>query len=327
VLSGQFDYVSEVVDSNNHVHIAATGRHGLWYITDRGGSWSHTRILHDLLNKAYAEPSIALDTNGRIYISVARNSCNDCVPGSTTGIYYVTDKGRARGTFPTIATKIAPHASGEGTLKVSNGHLFLSYVNPCCMPGPLPKVLLRTNASGSWTTRQIAPHGDDPSLRVGSDGKPRVTYTRSTGIYYAAASSATGPFTVIQVPGTTINDSGARLALDGNDQPHLAWFHDTVSTDDIWYGWRDVGGWHGPIEVAPNPNFASMAFDLDTLGRPNVALGDTNVRNFVRSGGTWHMSPVASGTDVRTIAERRAFNGHVVVAYADNNGGIFVSKN
>src|SRR5882672_1739469 len=67
LLNGHFLYVSEVVDSTNHVHIAATGRHGLWYITDRGGSWRHARILHDLPNKSYVEPSIALDTNDRVH--------------------------------------------------------------------------------------------------------------------------------------------------------------------------------------------------------------------------------------------------------------------
>jgi len=327
LLTGQFQYVSEVVDSTNHVHIAATGRHGLWYITDRGGSWSHTMILHDLTNKSYVEPSIALDTNDRVHISVARNACDDCAPGSTTGIYYLTDKGRARGTFPSTPTKIAPHASGEGTLKVANGHLFLSYVNPCCMPGPLPKVLLRTNASGSWTTTQVAPHGDDPSLRVGTDGKPRVTYSRSDGIHYGAASSPTGSFSVIHVPGTGINDSGARLALDTNNRPHLAWYHDTVSTSDIEYGWRDLSGWSGPTFVLSNPNFGFMTFDLDSLGRPNVALGDQTIRNELRSGGTWHETPVASGVDVRYMAERRAFNGHVAIAWADFSGGIWLSRN
>ncbi len=65
----------------------------------------------------------------------------------------------------------------------------------------------------------------------------------------------------------------------------------------------------------------------DSLGRPNVALGDQVIRNEVRSGGTWHQSPVASGVDVRYMAERRAFNGHVVIAWADFNGGICVSRN
>lgn len=327
VLSGQFDGISEVVDSTNHVHIAATGRHGLWYITNRGGSWSHAMILHDLTNRSYVEPSIALDGNDRVYISVARNACDDCTPGSSTGIYSVTDSGRARGNFPTTPTKIAPIHSGEGTLKVSNGHLFLSYVNPCCQPGPLPKVLVRTNASGAWTTTLIASHGVAPALRVGNDGRPRVTFDRATGIFYAVASSPTGGFTTVHVPGTTGDDTAAQLALDANNRPHLAWFHDTLTTDDIWYDWRTASGWHGAIEVTPNPDFASMAFDLDTLGRPNVALGGQTVRDEVRSAGTWHVSPVAAGTDVRAIAERRAFNGRVVIAWADFGGGIFVSRN
>jgi hypothetical protein len=327
VVAGTFTDLALIVDSTNHVHIAATGRQGVWYVTNRGGAWHRTRILHDLPNMSYFDPSIALDTHDRVFISVARNVCDDCTPGGSTGIYFVTDKGRARGTFPTSPTRIAPVRSAEGTLKVSNGHMFLSYVRPCCIPGPLPRVLVRTNASGTWTTRQVALHGDVPALRIGSDGRPRVSYDRAGGIYFAVAASPTGAFTTVHVPGTTSDDVGAQLALDANKRPQLTWFHDSLGTGDIRYIRRDAGGWHGPIEVTSNPNFASMAFDLDSLGRPNVALGAHTVRNLVRSGGVWHASPVATGTDVREIVERRAFNGRVVIAWGAFNGGIFVSRN
>jgi hypothetical protein len=327
VLTGQFRDVSEVVDSTNHVHIAATGRHGLWYITDRGGSWIHTRILHDLVNKSWVEPSIALDTNDRVYISVAQSACDDCTPGSSTGIYYLTDKGRARGTFPISPTRIAPARSGEGTLKVSNGHLFLSFVKPCCMPGPRPKVLLRTNATGGWTTVQIAPHGDQPALRIGSDGRPRVAFDKAAGIFYAVASSPAGSFAKFHVPGTTNADVAAQLAIDASGRPHLAWFHDTLTTSDIWYGWQSSAGWQGPIQVAPNTHGGFMAFDLDSLGRPNVVHGHHTLKNLVLSGGTWHATVVASAAGAEQMDLRRAFAGHVVVCWRSGNGGIFVSRN
>jgi hypothetical protein len=326
VITGQFHEISEVVDSTNRVHIAAVGRHGLWYITDRGGTWSRTRILLDVPNHSWFEPSIALDGNDRVYISVAQNVCDDCAPGGSTGIYYLTDKGRARGTFPASPTRIAPEGSGQGTIKVSNGHLFVSYVRRCCQPGPLPKVLLRTNATGSWTTTQVSPHGDLPSLRIGSDGRPRIAFSRGGGIFYAVASSPAGSFTKQQVPGTSNLDSGVRLALDAGNHPHIVWFHG-FSTSSLRYAARQSGGWQGPSVVDSNAGFGAMAFDLDSLGRPNVAFGQTHIRNKVLFGGLWHKTAVASGLDVISLAERRAFSGSVVIAWSDSNGGIWVSRN
>jgi hypothetical protein len=327
VVTGHFEDLSEVVDTTNHLHIAATGRHGLWYLTNRGGSWSRSRILLDVPDKSWFEPSIALDANDRVHISVAQNSCDDCAPGGSTGIYYLTDKGRQRGTFPAAATRIAPAGSGEGTIKVANGHLFLSYVRTCCMPGPLPKVLLRTNATGSWTTRQVSLHGDQPSLRIGSDGRLRIAFNKAGGIFYAVASSPAGAFTKEHVPGTDNRDDFARLALGAGNRPQLVWFHERLNGTDVRYAARGAGGWSAPSEIEHDTGFGATAFDLDTLGRPNVAIGRTHIRNWVLSGGIWHKTPVANGLDVRSLAERRAFNGHVVIPWTDNGGGIWVSRN
>jgi hypothetical protein len=326
VVTGHFEELSEVVDSTNHLHIAATGRHGLWYLTDRGGSWSRSRILLDVPDQSWSEPSIALDTNDRVYISVAQNACDGCTPGSTTGIYYLTDKGRTRGTFPAAATKIAPPRSGEGTIKVDSGHIFLSYVKPCCQPGPLPKVLVRTDATGSWTTTQVSPHGDRPSLRIGSDGRPRIAFNKAGGIFYATASSPAGSFAKEHVPGTVSADDVARLALGAGNRPHLVWFHERLSGTAVRYAARGAGGWSTPSEIEHDAGFGATAFDLDTLERPNVAIGRTHIRNWVLSGGIWHKTPVANELDVRSLAERRASNGHVVIAWTDNGGGIWISR-
>ena len=323
VLSGQFTGVSEVVDSTNHVHIAVTGRGGVWYVTDRSGTWTQRRILANLTNTEYVAPSIALDEKDHVFIAVMRVPTTDV---GDQGIYYVTDKGRARGSFPTSPTMIAPPDDGEPSLKVSHGHLFLAYVNGWCCVGD-GEVQVRTNATGRWTVAHIA-RGQNPSLRVGSDGRPRVAFDSGwdPGIHYAVAASASGRFSVTTVPGTDATDGtylGPALALDLNNRPHIAWF----GAGGIRYDWRSATGWHGPARVATYQGVSYMAFDLDTLGRPNIVLGGRTMRHELLVGGAWHETTVATQVDVAYVAIRRAFNGHTVIAWADNGGGIWLSRN
>ena len=70
-----------------------------------------------------------------------------------------------------------------------------------------------------------------------------------------------------------------------------------------------------------------MAFDLGTLGRPNIVLGGRTIRHELMFGGTWHETTVATPVDVADVAIRRAFNGHTVIVWADSGGGIWLSRN
>lgn len=326
VATGVYGFVSDVVDSTGHTIIAATGHGGLWYITDRSGLWKKTRILTDLPNRSYREVSVALDPNDRVYIAVERSSCDDCAPGSSDGIFLVTDKGRTGGTFPSTPTKIAPAGSGEPSLKVSHGHPFLAMVKPCCMPGPLPPVFLRTNATGTWTQARVADHGDAPALRIGSDGRPRIAFTKPSGIAYAVAGSVTGSFSVSTVPGTAAFDNLVGLALDAHDRPQVVWVDDSGATRAV-YDWRTASGWHAAETIGALGDAFAVSFDVDSLGRPNVAAGGSKVRAFVRVSGSWVGTTITTSADVTSLALRRAFNGHVVVAYANFAGGVFVSTN
>ena len=324
VVSGGFDAVSEVVDSTNHVHIAATGRGGVWYMTDRSGAWTRKKILANTGSFSYVQPSIALDTNDRVFIAVLR------VPNAEgdLGIWYVTDKGRTRGTFATSPTRIAPAGNGMPSLKVSGGHLFLADVRGWCCVGD-GQVQLRTNVTGHWTVATLG-RGENPSLRIGSDGHPRVTFGRgdeSMGIYYSVASSASGGFTTKKIPGTNASDVMPLLALDTSNRAHIAWAHQGSSSTAFRYIWQVASGWHAPLTAVGNrPYSDSMGFDLDTQGRPNVVVGGSSVHDEILMGGSWHQSTVATSTDVGQIVVRRAFNGHTVIVWTDT-GGVFVSRN
>ena len=324
VLNGFFREISEAIDSTNHVHIAAAGRGGLWYITDRGGAWNAKRILVNPHNKSYQEPSIALDDHDRVYIAFSRSSCNDCAPGSTDGIFTLTDKGRARGSFPSSPTRLAPAASAEPSLRVSGGHIYLAYQSDCCHPGPLPPLRFKTNVTGAWTTAQVAASGDGPSLRLGTDGRARVAYAKPHGIGFATASSASGGFASVALPGTGSGDFRALLALDLHDRPSVVWLHDGVSMNGIRYSSRGSSGWATPVEIAPT--VGTIGYALDAQDRPHVVIGAGKVREERLVAGTWVASTVSS-KGALDVAIRRAFDGHMVVAYSADPSGIYVSKN
>lgn len=326
VVSGQFG-VSEVVDSRNHIHIAAAGRGGVWYITDRSGSWVPRRILANPPNAAYGGTSIALDENDRVFIAAGLFPVNDA---GDLGIWLVSDKGRPRGTFPSQPKHI-PGSGASPTVKVSHGHLLIAdVIGGCCLGDGT--VQLHTNATGRWTVTKVG-RGLNPALRVGADGRPRIVFESEgltlgsyhPGIYYADGSSPQGPFSVAKIPHTKSHDRGPALALDDGDEPHVTWFHwDSVSPYQA-YVWHDSTGWHGPMEFARDAS-ESTAFELDTLGRPNLAFGGTALRHEVLIGEAWHQTTVADPANVAGLAMRRAFGGHVAITWS-NRAGIWVSRN
>ena len=328
---GIYSALSEVVDSHRHVDIAASKLGNVYFITDRSGSWTESLVMRHLPNRGYREVAIALDANDRVYIAARRSSCDDCVPGGSEGIFLITDKGRAPGTFASKPAMIAPSGAGEPSLKVNGGHVFLAYDSPCCMPGPDAAIYLRTNASGHWTQSRVARHGVSPVLRIGSDGRPRVAFSRQLGITYAVAHSITGTFTLWNVPGTTHKDGDVALALDARDQPHLAWMHFNPGDSDggsvdVFATRRTSAGWRAAEHVGPvHGTTNAIALDLESLGRERIAVGGAQVMSYVRSGGQWIGTTVAQGTAIHQVSIRRAANGRAVIAYTDFGGGVWVS--
>jgi hypothetical protein len=326
VLTGTFFEISAAVDSTNAVDIAAAGRNGLWFISNRSGSWVATRILTNPTNKHYMQPSLALDSNDRVYIAFARSSCDDCTPGSSDGIYLLTDKGRTRGTFASTPTKIAPSTSAEPSLAVGGGHVYFAYQSACCSPGPLPPLWFKTNASGSWTVSQITGHGDSPSLKLGSNGHVRVAYAKPTGIGFAAATTTTGSFSHVTLPGTSGSDGFPQLALASNNAPNVAWMHANVSTATVRFSRRVSGTWTSVADVATSSTLDSISLTLDATDHPELAIGTDpgSVRVARRASGVWTFSTV-SAADPLDVVIARGVTGRLAVVYSRDGGGIFVS--
>jgi hypothetical protein len=324
VVGGQFEDISMVVDSTNAVDIAATGRGGLWFITNRGGSWSRTKVLADPTDKEWMKPSIAIDGNDHVYIALGRLNCTDCTPGGSDGVFLISDAGRAHGSFPAKASKITPGPTGDPSLKVVNGRIYLAYAAYCsCIPGDDAPLYLKTSTNGTtWTTSLIA-NGFVPQLRVLSTGRARVAYTRHDGLGFAEAGTVTGSFTSGKIPHTTGYDSYPLLAIDGDGGARIVYENGTNGYH-VRYDRQTASGFGTPVTVTVGRR--AFGFDLDTNQVPKVVqTGVNGVQLFTRNGSSWTTSTISSVSDAQTVVLRRAFNGKVDVAFARDSGGIWVT--
>jgi hypothetical protein len=325
VLGGQFEELSMVVDSTNAVDIAATGRGGLWFITNRGGSWTHTKVLANPTNKSWTNPSIALDGSDHVYIALERTQCDDCTPNGSDGVFLISDRGRAHGSFASAATKVAGNAAGDSSIKFSGARIYVAYSSPCsCIPGDDRPLYLKTSTNAtSWTKSLITNGGNVPQLRVAPNGHARVAYTRHDGLGYAVAATDTGTFTNSKIPHTSGYDFFPLLALDSDGGARVV-YENGQNGYHLRYDRQTTGGFGTPQTVTPLRR--DFGFDLDTNGTPKVAQTEnTGVHLYVLVGSTWSNTTISQATNAQAVVLRRAFNGKVDVAYTRSSGGIWLT--
>ena len=76
VSDGNYSQSSMVVDPHGNAHIAARGDTGIWYLTDKSGSWTRTRLTTDHqqggLPVSASRPAITIDrSNGKLVVAYA----------------------------------------------------------------------------------------------------------------------------------------------------------------------------------------------------------------------------------------------------------------
>jgi hypothetical protein len=326
LVAGNFSGVAEVVDSANKIHIAATGKGGVWYITNRSGTWTRHKILSQAADEDWHEPLIAIDEHNRIYIAATKDHGPDVTINE--GTFYVTDKGRAPGTFPPVATRIAPNTRAGTSLKVANGHIYLTMeYRICCVSPNWPAAWMRTNASGHWVNTKLG-NGWAPSMRLPTNGHPRVVFSGKTGIQYAVAATASGSYSTVRIPNTSANDINPILSLDVQGRSAAAWLHDSASGWAVRYSTRRSGSWSAPATVSSaSEALEAFSFDIDSAGRAHVLVsnvGNHTLKDMRLSGGVWHATTIASGVDVHDVSVRRAAAGTVDIAWLTDSG-IFVA--
>jgi hypothetical protein len=321
---GRFWDVSVVFDSANHAHVAASGRTdgktGLWYFTDRTGTWTHQRILADRSGKGWRDPSIAVDSNGRIIIAAWLDACPDCGPhGPSEGIFIVSDRGQAPGEFQTVPTKVVAGPAAMPSLKTFGTRLALAYLSELVSLGPLPKLLFTTQVNGDWKTTTVAAHSAEPSLRTDSQGRARIAYAGRGGVFYASAGTTTGGFTVTELPGTSSADWPVALALDSGGKPTIVWQHGG-SPDTIRYA-HEGASWPAPTTVAKAPIYTeTVGISLESSDVPHILAAGGSVREETRVGSTFVETILARNINHFGAAIRISPTGREVVLWATDIG-------
>jgi hypothetical protein len=284
-----------VIDADGNVHAAALLNDGIFYLTNSSGSWTRERLSRAPAQGHDREPSIALDSDGSLWVAFTRyrrTECQiSCYPADSDGIYYVS--GRAGDWSDPV--RIGNGGNEVGSLQVDGGTIHLASVR---WVDPLGfSVFYTTNSSGDWTEERLRDKGNGAQLRLGSDGLARIAFSDGPALYYATAQAATGSFTLEQAP----DGFFAFLALDNADEPHIV-AH--VGEEEVRYMHRSGDAWTEPEPVALGGMASGIAVDdqrvAHIISRYNV--GGPGVRYATNaSGGIESTQLYASTADVSDV--------------------------
>jgi hypothetical protein len=245
---------------------------------------------------------IALDEDDRVHIAVAGRifGTGGCI--GTTGTWYVTDRGRARGAFGR-PVRIAPADSDSPSLKVVGGVRYLACSLACESAGSPLGVYLRTNAGAAWTRTRVSLGGYWPSMRVADDGTVHIAFARGSKVRYAAG-PRNGPFTSELVgSGYSARPS---LALDSVDRPAVAW---VTLVGEVYFAEAATGGWTARTKLG---NGKGVALTIDGLDVPHAIRGHRDVVHHWLDGGTWRQETVVVGVRTEGVAARASSAGLVI---------------
>jgi len=292
VWNGDYSQSSMVVDRHGHVHIAARGDSGIWYITNRTGTWTRARLTQDVANTygkvTDTDPHIALDrSDGSLTVVYTRTTPRDYIPQWT--LRYITNRSGGWSSPRDIPGMWAQ------SVVVRNGAIAIAtpVVVMCCV-GDFHAASFVTNASGHWTTASVGTPTHDSSrtpyalsLALDSQGKPRLVFVKDDRVRYARGTTKLGSFVYETVATVNVVDSIATsIALDGQDRPRIAYANGAGTR----FASRDASGW----QIRSLTGFASEVTDvrlvIDGGGHPCLALamGPAGLGYFTKSGGAWH---------------------------------------
>lgn len=327
VLPGEYSFgMALALDADGHRHVVAADRESdLWYATDRSGSWTTQQILSgpepnewNWPEWAWTSPAVAIDADGSVHVAVVRSTTMD-TPGSTRGIYYLTDQGRAPGDFGP-RSKITGDGMDSPSLRVVDGVRYLAYTKCACYPEQKTAPLyFKTDRSGGWRMERIDDWAYASSMRVASDGRAHIAYEAKNGLLYTRARGKKGDFTTpVQVPGSQGKAGEPSLALDASDRPHVVWAT-WGQAKPILYAKRTARGWAAPRQVGVG---WTAELSLDAQARPHVvfARGFASGKVVHRwlAGGTWQLRTMVKGEDIGGV-DIRAYGKGATVAWSQSS--------
>lgn len=282
--TADYEQLSMAVDAGGFVHAAFVRNDRIQYLTNRNGAWSRQRVTSP--DGRDSEPSIALDSDGSVWIAFTRwapvdpdycRNLTECI-AVPQGVYYVTNESGGW----SAADPLGPPQSSSPSIEVRDGAVHLSYVSSV-LCGDLcgaVDVRYKTNQDGSWTDSEVGLTWGPPELEIGSDGSAHLAHWNlewddETSSYryvvlYTRVDRSTGVASTETVwdgeePSEAFWVQRTLLELDAADNPEIV--AQIVISDEgadaIFHLVRQPEGW---IEASAPPIGSVHAAALDTGG-------------------------------------------------------------
>jgi hypothetical protein len=230
IYDGNYSEPSLAVDAHGHAHVVARGDTGVWYLTNKSGTWKRTRLTTDHVEYGNLvrsfHPVIAIDrSRGKIVVAYLTFIADACVPECLPLITYVHTTG-VDWSAPIAVSTFYP--SSRLSIAAGNGDIAMAGLGPEWPIGPKTQVLEYLHKADGWAPHRVAGGADyfshigAPSLALDTAGRPRMAFQRKDHVKYATGATTSGPFT-IETVGRVTAFVVPSLALDPNDQPMIVW--------------------------------------------------------------------------------------------------------
>jgi hypothetical protein len=276
-----------------------------------GSSWDTT----SLDTSAVVSTAMAVDSSGNRWVVYNR----DAYPYTLTYIKY---NGSSWGS----PTAIEGSAHSASIALDSAGTPYVAFAKP----GAEDLYYGKWNGS-SWVTEaadnSAAETGYGPSIAVGTDGKPRISYFDRTNnkLMYAVKDVTWTTQQVVALPNGGGSVGYTSIALDSSSNPRIAYYD--KGNSKLMYVAHNGTSWGTPQEVDASvgtlsgSKFESVSMKLDSNGNPWISYADNGDLALARwNGTTWVTETVDTGgasVDIGANSLALDSSGTPHIAYSD----------
>ena len=189
----------------------------------------------------------------------------------------------------------------------ASGNPHISFVDE-----PNQTVMYGTKSGGVWSFEPIAVLGFDDifgdtnvisSIALDSAGNPHIAYWDPVPNVLQYASKAGGVWTIETADNVYNNGRTAKLVIDSNDVPHLAYYDQNEDKLDLKYATKVGGVWTTETVDGPDITGYLCRIAVDASGNPHVSYGSWTtgeLKYATKSGGAWSIETVPTGPTTPT---------------------------
>ena len=205
---------------------SATARWNVIKSTNGGASWSPVDQFYQDANVTSAAAfNVVGDSFGHIYVSgVGDKATLSGYTRNKTPIYSYTQYWMVResaggnsGSWSTVDTFLPAAASDAAPQAMGTDAAGNVYVAGCVVEGSIGHAIIRSNAAGSWSTK------DDFTGAAGSGASYNGFTTDSAGNLYAAGNDDSSGWFIRSQPTAPTNLTAATDSISGSSQIDLSW--------------------------------------------------------------------------------------------------------